>query len=202
MNEFDKRIERIKAFGKNPATLRSLLTDHEDRATAIMIGGIIDDLLALGILAKFKRSPSENQTLELFTGYGPLSSLSARTSIGYLLGIIGADAKHDLGIIRRIRNDFAHIVEPINFETKSIADRCNSLKLQPKLSEDIEKSAGTGARGKFLRSAIRIFGLLILNSQLALEERKLIGLHQKELRAAAEAAMKPGPIGRKPLTFE
>lgn len=59
MSEFQKRIAHIQSFSKNPSALISLLYGHDDRTTAIMIGGFLEDLLALGIIAKFKQNPQK-----------------------------------------------------------------------------------------------------------------------------------------------
>jgi len=166
-----------------------------------MMGGFLEDILALGIIAKFKGNPSENQLAELFTGYGPLASLSSKTALGYLLGVLGRDSKHDLVIIRKIRNDFAHVIEPIDFNTKVIADRCRSLKLKAKLSPSFEERVGKGARAAFLLSGIQVFAHLLLNSQLIVEENALLAKHQSELRKKAMATMKTSMGGKMPVTF-
>lgn len=46
----------------------------------------------------------------------------------------------DINILRLIRNDFAHSKQAINFETASIKNRCNSLKLNVKNEEESARS--------------------------------------------------------------
>jgi DNA-binding MltR family transcriptional regulator len=198
MNEFRKRIEHIHSFKENQEALHSLFFDHDDRTTAIMTVGFLEDVLALGIMSKFERDASENQLTELFTNYGPLANLSARIALGYLFGILGNDDKHDLNIIRKIRNDFAHVIEPINFETKEIASRCLSLKRKADLAPKFQTKAGNGPRGAFIRSALQIFGHVIFNAQTVLEERKLLVPHKREARKAAADLMRASSRGKLP----
>jgi DNA-binding MltR family transcriptional regulator len=188
MTDFQERIEDLQGLTGKPEELHSLLFDHDDRTTAIMASGLIDDVLALGIMSRFRNTPTDAQISEMFTGYGPLATLSARTSVAYLLGAIGADARHDLQIIRKIRNEFAHVIKPIDFETKPIASRCNSLKLRFKLKPEFEKRIGTGARSQFLHSIMRIFSLTVMHATLETEERKVLKAHKDAIHNAARAA--------------
>jgi hypothetical protein len=70
MGEFEERAKRLQ--GLNSDALQSLLFKNEDRATAIMATGLLEDLLALAIVHKFRKPPTENQANEMFVGYGPL----------------------------------------------------------------------------------------------------------------------------------
>jgi hypothetical protein len=179
MSEFYERLERLQNIAKTSERVQELLFGYDDRATAIMATGFLEDLLAIAIVHKFRRVPSENQTTDLFTGYGPLATLSARATLAFLLGVIGPDASHDLKIIRRIRNDFAHVITPITFESEEIASRCKSLKLKTKLKPDLDERAGSGPRGSFIRSVMRVFAQILMNVQVIIEEHKVL-LEQDE----------------------
>ena len=54
---------------------------------------------------------------KLFTGYGPLSSFSAKIDIAYSLNLITENLKGDLHILREIRNEFAHSTVMLHFDT-------------------------------------------------------------------------------------
>jgi hypothetical protein len=58
---------------------------------------------------------------------GPLGTFSARIEVAFLCGFIGERAKRDLHLIRKIRNEFAHVPEPLDFSTEQIANRCREL---------------------------------------------------------------------------
>lgn len=100
-----------------------------------------------------------------------------------------------------MRNDFAQVIEPIDFETKAIADRCKSLKLRAQLAPSFEDRAGSGSRGAFIRSGIQIVAYVLLNSQLILEESKLIAKYKSGLPKTAMATMRRSMKGKLPVTL-
>lgn len=53
-------------------------------------------------------SSSEKEDKELFSGYGPLSTLSSKIVLSYRLGLISNYEYKTIQIIRKIRNLFAH----------------------------------------------------------------------------------------------
>src|SRR5262249_25604196 len=58
---------------------------------------------------------------------GPLGSFGARTKLVYALGLIGATARRDLDLVRRIRNEFAHLSDAHRFSDPSVRDRCREF---------------------------------------------------------------------------
>jgi len=104
---------------------RKVLTTESDRGCALFAAAYLDTSLSNLLYLSFV----ENQKIEneLFEGTAPLSSFSSRIRLAYYLGKISAECRRDLDTIRGIRNDFAHDVRLISFETQSIADRCRNL---------------------------------------------------------------------------
>jgi hypothetical protein len=100
--------------------------------------------------------------------------------LGYVLGTISTDGKHDLGIIRKIRNDFAHIFNPLTFDSQEIASRCHSLRLTDTIDGKWER-AGNGPRGKFIRSSMKIFELTMMSIHTAEEEFKFLQRNKAEV---------------------
>ncbi len=66
---------------------------------------------------------------ELFSNRGPFADFSARIGTSHAFGIIGPQTHHDLNLIRRIRNEFAHTLKSLDFASAPIASRCSELKL-------------------------------------------------------------------------
>lgn len=79
------------------------------------------------LLRRFMRDIKE--TNELFKQMQPLSTFSSKIKFAYVLGLIIPEAYHDLNLIRKIRNDFAHDRRAKSFTEPEIASRCQSLKL-------------------------------------------------------------------------
>ena len=65
----------------------------------------------------------------LFDISGPMSTLSAKTDLARLLGMISKVIWSDLHIIRDIRNEFAHTPQAIDFETDEISKEVENLKV-------------------------------------------------------------------------
>jgi DNA-binding MltR family transcriptional regulator len=66
------------------------------------------------------RPLSAEMKKRLFDGYGPLSSFSAKIDLSYALQIVPKDKYVDLVTIRKIRNQFAHSMSLVNFESPEI----------------------------------------------------------------------------------
>ena len=66
---------------------------------------------------------------ELFDGANaPLSSFSNKIKMSYSLGLITQLEYHDINILRRIRNEFAHKFElNFSFEDQKVSSICKNL---------------------------------------------------------------------------
>ena len=103
--------------------IRGILADlsHEpDRSLAIIADAYLDDLPENGLRVRLRGSQKSIDAI--FRSQGFLDSLAAKTKIAQAIGFIDDDEYHDLEIIRRIRNKFAHIPNQISFQTPEIAD--------------------------------------------------------------------------------
>src|SRR5436190_10019098 len=89
--------------------------------------------------------------LDLFGSRGPLSTFASRTDLGYALGLFHDSVYHDLKLIRRVRNDFAHNFDDATFDLPAVRDRCADLWFIKQLAthQDVEALSG---RDRFLLS--------------------------------------------------
>ena len=55
-------------------------------------------------------------------------NFQANVEIGYALGLYDQEARNGLQTVRKIRNEFAHSREPLEFEHGEIAKLCRQLK--------------------------------------------------------------------------
>jgi hypothetical protein len=76
---------------------------------------------------------------KLFDWNGPLGTTSSRIIMADRLGIIDADVKRALDLVRNIRNDFAHTLESASLSDTPHRDRLNE---QVKLCEKNEVYSG------------------------------------------------------------
>ena len=121
---------------------------ESDRAVAILATSYLEVLLEKLLRTKLIQNPVVNR---LFTGNGPLASLSARIDICYALGLMPDYVLQDLTLIRRIRNHFAHHLNEASFQDEAVINRCSELslhKLFPKMGA--ERDIPPDARTQFL----------------------------------------------------
>jgi hypothetical protein len=112
-NIADRRIMEKEFYGEN------------DRACGILQASWVEQMLETAIKA---RLGSESHD-KLFDFEGPLGTFSAKTIMGYALGLFGAKTNHDLLLIRMIRNEFAHCQLPLRFDIPEVKAVCNHLQI-------------------------------------------------------------------------
>lgn len=103
--------------------------NESDRACAVLGGAVLDslleNLLRAAMLPKIRK--------EIFEGQAALSTFSARIDIAYYFGLISEEEAGDLHLVRRIRNDFAHVLDhSLTFSSQTVTNRIYAMRL-PKL---------------------------------------------------------------------
>jgi hypothetical protein len=99
-----------------------------DRASAIVAVAVIDDRLTVSIKQTLPNAHLKGSTTihdAMFSGMGPLSSLSAKINLGFMIGLYSETALKNLHVLRAIRNKFAHDVAVRTFQ--DVRDDCNNL---------------------------------------------------------------------------
>jgi DNA-binding MltR family transcriptional regulator len=104
------------------------IQSQSDRGAATLAGGILSEYLKLAILKSFE-STSKRRQEKMFSGYGPLSTFAARIEIAYSLKVFHEKIYDYLIIIKSIRNEFAHSIQPTNFQSEEIKKLCAKLNL-------------------------------------------------------------------------
>jgi DNA-binding MltR family transcriptional regulator len=138
------KIEEVFAF-------RSSLTGETDRGCALMAAAYLSDQLEKLLRSLFVVA---QQTVDrLFEPLGPAGSFSARIDLAYACGLLPESAYNDLHLMRKIRNDFGHVAEPLTFDEPAIADRCHVL--QHSVLE-----AKARSRAKFTNAALGVCAVI------------------------------------------
>lgn len=147
---------------------------QSDRGAAILGGAYVESILEGAIKSKLvdlKLDGSQTLFDRIFKGYGPLATFSSKIDLGFGLQLIGERSYRDLAIIRRIRNAFAHDLEPntpdkaLTFQVQSIVDRCSNLWI-PKnyATKEMEWMKENGQldhpRGQFIYAVVWISWLI------------------------------------------
>jgi hypothetical protein len=101
--------------------------DRGQAATVLKSVAVYEDVLQQ-CLEACMRPLSAKMRSRLFNGYGPISSLAAKSDIAYAFRLLTDDDYADLQIIRKVRNEFAHAQEVLGFETPKIEALVSKMK--------------------------------------------------------------------------
>lgn len=158
---------------------------QRDRGAAIVATSILEEHLFEAIRSKLEGHDQVAKTM--FGGYGPLASFSARIDLGLLLGLYPEAAHKRLHLIRGIRNNFAHSMQPISFKSQrgecaKLASGRNTyramgkmfdavLKDQPKLRLTMFRRS-INPRTQFIRAVQQLCMFLCLQIALGSEKRQ------------------------------
>jgi hypothetical protein len=86
-------------------------------ATVLVACAVLDAELERALKVTMRPMNSAMHS-RLFEGYGPLSSFSSKIDLAYALNITADDVHANLGIIKDIRNKFAHTTEILTLESE------------------------------------------------------------------------------------
>jgi hypothetical protein len=170
-----------QTFSPIVAEIERELRSQSHRGTAVIAGGLLDELLKQAIKSRIRytQSPSMAKKM-LFDVARPLSSTDAKINLGVLLGLYREEIWTDLRSVNEVRNAFAHILECRDFTFPTVSRKCEEFWSPKHVS--IESIDGAyepppdDARGKFILTVkilVAILGLVI-NDPCAPPEPKFI----------------------------
>jgi hypothetical protein len=149
-----KQISKEYARGTELDAIIAEIDAGPDRATAILSS--IQDQDALGTLIRGALKRDDDATMKELEGQGcPFGSFYSMIILGYAMGLIDADEKKTLNIIRDVRNAFAHARKPISFRTPEVISECKKLE-NPKGHADM--------RDVYVRANFRLARDLLLRT--------------------------------------
>jgi hypothetical protein len=144
-----------------------LLNKESERGQVLISSGFLEQQLK-EILQAFMIENSGTDTL--FEGANaPLGTFSSRIAACFALGLITDGEHHDLSLIRKIRNDFAHNVH-VSFATPSVASRCEALLSRAKDYPGVS----VGTRGYFMTAATALILGIVNRAHYVGKERRIL----------------------------
>jgi hypothetical protein len=99
---------------------------ESDRGAALVGAALLDTRLERLLISHM--IPGEGSNKLVCGGNAPLGTFSARISTCVALGLITSIERHDLNLVRSIRNEFAHREHGLDFSAPRIIGLCSSLK--------------------------------------------------------------------------
>jgi DNA-binding MltR family transcriptional regulator len=112
------------------AILASIEGDN-DRSVALVGASLIEYTLEEAIRARIRPFDPEDDKADferLFGINGVFAGLSGKIISAYALKIFGPAVRRDLELINKIRNEFAHDMNPLGFSDEHIKSRCRELQ--------------------------------------------------------------------------
>jgi DNA-binding MltR family transcriptional regulator len=100
--------------------------NETDRGAALVGAAVIDHRLIDTLRAFMVSNKAAGRLLD--GGKAPLGTFSARIDATYALGLINTHEEHELHLIRKIRNEFAHRKHGTTFADPKISSLCDRLK--------------------------------------------------------------------------
>lgn len=141
--------------------LQAAFEEETDRGAALIFTAFAEYALEWAI---YRRMPFQGEAIRKKTfssDKAPLSSFSAKIVVGRAMGIYGEETERLLNAVREIRNQFAHKLIPIDFDTPEIATACAALKVPPGLTILPKRDT---PRGRFKLAANWLYSSLMMNA--------------------------------------
>jgi hypothetical protein len=127
-------IREFKRFTQGDITIDDLprleaeLYGTNDRASAVMQASLTESSLQTFLQSHLRPSFNVSDMRLLFDFSGILGSFAAKITVAYAFNWFGPETRHDLNLIRLIRNEFAHSRKSFEFVDAPVAAVCVQLK--------------------------------------------------------------------------
>ena len=127
-------IRNVRRFAQDSPTAADLpqleaeLYGSSDRASAVMLASITEAALEVFLRSKVRLSFNAGDMRLLFDFSGILGSFGAKITAAYAFNWFGPETRHDLDLIRVMRNEFAHSRKSFGFTDDPVAAVCKQLK--------------------------------------------------------------------------
>lgn len=136
-----------------PADVRQIfesLTKEVDRVATIIGASWLEYSLEVLIEKSLRQPNGKGEKHLLFNEGGIFGTFSKKIDGAYFINLIGPATRKTCHTIRKIRNEFAHNMNILDFGTREIVDLCDNLKLVEVLIADgiIHTDKNLDRRGK------------------------------------------------------
>lgn len=104
------------------------LMNESDRGCVIVAAVILEKRLVDDLTSIFKLNELSNRYItHMFDGNGALGNFSSKVLLARGIGLISEDVFHDLMVVRKMRNEFAHSLNDISFLDPAVKGRIDSM---------------------------------------------------------------------------
>ena len=167
------------------------LLAETDRGVVLSSASLLETCLGELIGAFLSDSPESRRLLD--GPSGGLSTFSARIDAAFALGLIQEDELHDLQIVRRIRNRFAHTWEAGTLDDPELSPLCRDLP-----SFDDPQLCQVPARRHFIEAVLMMLSDFAGRGKHVKRERRRKRRWTKHRGVWADMALERAERSRKP----
>lgn len=104
------------------------LSDESDRGRIIVTASWIDLLIKVKLMNEFSKGNAEARK-SLFSGTGSFATFSAKVNAAFCAGWIDNDVYHDIQVIKKLRNGFAHNAGKVSLDDEETRKLIESLRV-------------------------------------------------------------------------
>lgn len=123
-------LSRLTPTPEEVAQLFPLMDSESDRGCALVAGCFLETAVQMSIESNLiEEKAVVNAVFEGATA--PASSFSAKIKIASALGMFGPVTAQRIGVVKDIRNAFAHALSPLYFDHPTITVYCRKLSEEP-----------------------------------------------------------------------
>lgn len=109
--------------------MKDHLLDESDRGCVIVGVAMLDSVLTEYLRAVMKSNGLSNRyTSKVFDGNGGLGTFSSKAQVARGFALINEDVFHDLMVLRKLRNEFAHAESPCSFSDVKVTSQIDSMR--------------------------------------------------------------------------
>lgn len=125
-----KDVTTIDELQRSRDDLFEALSRESDRGLVLVSASCLDHSLERLLVARFTMRQAKPRRLvaKLFESFGPLHSFAAKTSIAFGIDLIGEWMHRDLIAIRKLRNELAHGIGAVRFDSPDVVKFTQGLE--------------------------------------------------------------------------
>jgi mannitol operon repressor len=163
-----RRMKKLEPEFEELAIFLEHFNKESERGAALSAGSLLDEKLKDILTAFLAEVAATNDLLSGFNA--PIGTFSSRISASYAMGLIQEDEYKELNIIRKIRNEFGHSWQGVNFDSPKVTNLC--LQLPWRGPE--ENEAKSTLKERFNFAVVMLLIDLLWRSRLVKKEQRVI----------------------------
>jgi len=147
------------------------ISEAPPRAAILVAASLLEHYLTELIQADTRPALTKEEKRYVLAGGELLSDFADKIWAAYFLRLIGQTARRDMNLIREIRNECAHNMNPTDFLNEGIASRCRELRYSRRENARPLNLANDDHRGHFTASAHYLISMCAMKHLVIIDPR-------------------------------